>query len=252
MIIFLRNTSFIYIIDGNTIIFAIINRQMQQLLSHVSIQVNKKIYLKNPESSELGFRILEGSVDLIQDMGFEQFTFRKLAKEINSTEATIYRYFESKHKLLLYLISWYWGWLEYKLVFGLANIVSAEEKLERAIVILTEQIVEDGNFSHINEVKLNKIMITESSKGYLTKDVDTENREGVFIVYKQLVKRVGDIILEINPNYDYPHTLVSTIMEGVHLQRYFAEHLPGLTDVVVGEDSIVKFYKELVVKAIKN
>jgi len=225
---------------------------MKQLLSHVSIHVNEKVYLKNPESSELGFRILEGSIDLIHDMGFERFTFRKLAKEINSTEATIYRYFESKHKLLLYLISWYWGWLEYRLVFGLANIVSPEEKLERAIVILTDQVVEDGSFSHINEVKLNKIMIRESYKGYLTKEVDSENQEGIFAIYKQLVKRVSDIILEIKPDYEYSHMLVSTMMEGAHLQRYFAEHLPRLTDVIVGEDSTVTFYKELVFKAIKN
>jgi len=225
---------------------------MQQLLSHVSVYVNEKVYLKNPETSDLGFRILEGSIDLIHEMGFEKFTFRKLAKKINSTEATIYRYFESKHKLLLYLISWYWGWLEYKLVFGLANIDSPEKKLERAIVVLTEQVVEDGSFSHINEVKLNKIMITESSKGYLTRDVDSENRDGIFIIYKQLVKRVSDIILEINPDYEYSHMLVSTMMEGAHLQRYFAEHLPHLTDVIAGEDSTVAFYKELVFKAIKN
>ncbi|MCP4456939.1 MAG: TetR/AcrR family transcriptional regulator, partial [Cytophagales bacterium] len=212
----------------------------------------EKVYLKNPESSKLGIKILEGSIYMIDDLGFERFTLGKLAKEIGTTEATIYRYFESKHKLLLYLISWYWGWLEYRLVFGLANINSAKEKLDRAITILTERVITDGHFSHINEVKLSEIVIAESSKAYFTKEVDNENEEGIFSRYKQLVKRVSDIILEINPTYEYPHMLVSTIMEGSHLQRYFAAHLPRLTDVIEGEDSTVRFYKELVFKAIRN
>jgi len=225
---------------------------MLELLSKVSIKVNDRIYIKNPESTELGFRILEGSIDLIYTLGFESFTFRKLGKEINSNEATIYRYFESKHKLLLYLISWYWGWLEYKLVFILANISSPADRLVKAIVLLTEQVKEDHNFSHINEFKLNNIVISESSKAYLSKEVDRENKEGAFIGYKELVGRVSDIILEINPKYKYPHMLISTVIEGSHNQRYFAEHLPRLTDVIEGEDSATDFYKELVFKAIKN
>ena len=170
---------------------------------------------------------------------------------MQSTEASIYRYFESKHKLLLYLISWYWHWMEYKVVFGLANIESPYERLTKAIRILTEEITEDSNFSHINEIKLNKIVISESSKAYLTKCVDQENEIGSYSVFKQLVERISDIILEINPKYNYPHMLVSTIIEGAHLQRYFAEHLPRLTDVSEEEDLITSFYDELVLKAIK-
>ncbi|MEQ9405631.1 MAG: TetR/AcrR family transcriptional regulator [Cyclobacteriaceae bacterium] len=225
---------------------------MLELLSNVSIKVNEKIYLKNPESSELGIKIIAGSIDLIFDLGFESFTFRKLAKEIHSTEATVYRYFESKHKLLLYLISWYWGWLEYKMVFALANIASPKERLDIAIRILTEQIEEDHYFSHINEVKLNQIVISESAKGYLIKGVDKENKDGLFLEYKQLVSRVSDIILEIDPAYRYPHMLVSTVVEGAHIQRYFAAHLPRLTDTIEGEDSTIEFYRELVFRAINN
>ncbi len=225
---------------------------MDLLLRKMSIQVNEHIYLKDPESSDLGRKIISGSIEMIDAIGLECFTFRKLAAEIGSTEASIYRYFESKHKLLLYLISWYWGWMEYRLVFGLANIPSPMDRLERAITLLTEAVKEDGSFEHINEIKLNRIVICDSSKAYLTKDVDEENKDGVFIGYKQLVARVSDIILEINPHYKYPHMLVSTIMEGAHHQRYFAEHLPKLTDVVKGEDAITEFYKEMVFKAIRE
>ena len=225
---------------------------MEALLSNIAIRVNNSIYLKDPESSDLGKNILGGGIDMIDEIGFEDFTFKKLAKEIGSTEASVYRYFESKHKLLLYIISWYWSWMEYKLVFGLANIDSAEARLFRAVKILTEEIKKDGNFKHINEVTLNRIAICDSSKAYLTKEVDDENKDGFFSGYKNLVERVSKIILEINRSYKYSHMLVSTVIEGAHHQRYFVEHLPRLTDVVVGEDAITEFYNEMVIKSISN
>lgn len=221
---------------------------MHRLLSNISIQVHEKIYLKHPESSELGQKIISSSIDMIEEMGFECFTFRKLAKEISSTEASIYRYFENKHKLLLYLSSWYWAWMEYQLVFGLANIESPKERLLKAITLLTQGVKEDNSFTHINEIKLHKIVISESSKAYLTKEVDEENKDGMFSGYKRLVLRVSDIILEIDPTYKYPHMMVSTVIEGAHHQRFFAEHLPKLTDTVSGEDAIVEFYKDMVFK----
>ncbi len=225
---------------------------MNELLSKVSIQVNEHIFLKNPESSELGKRIVAGSIDMIDEMGFELFTFGKLGKKINSTEASVYRYFESKHRLLLYLTSWYWGWMEYRLVFSLANVHSPEDRLARAIDLLADQVIEDSSFTHINEMKLHRIVISESSKVYLTKDVDQENKEGVFGGYIRLVERVSSIILEINPNYKYAHMLVSTLIEGAHHQWYFSEHLPRLTDVIKGKDSIPRFYKEVLFKTIMS
>lgn len=223
---------------------------MKNLLSQVTIQVNENIYLKDPESSSLGKKIITGSINLIDQIGFEDFTFRKLAKEIGSTEASVYRYFESKHKLLLYLFVWYWGWMEYRMVFALANISSARKRLDNAIKLLTSPVEEDLTFAHINEVKLNRIIISESSKTYLNKDVDEVNKQGVFLGYKQLVALVSDIVLEINPEYKYSHMLISSLIEGAHQQRFFARHLPRLTDSISGEDSVSNFYREMVFKTI--
>ena len=223
---------------------------MKGLLANVSIQVNENIYLKDPETSNLGIKIIRGSIDLIEEMGFEAFTFRKLGIGINSNEASIYRYFESKHKVLLYLTSWYWSWMEYRLVFAFANVESPLVRLEKAIKVLTEEVVVDGSFDHINEIKLHRIVIRDSSKAYSTKDVDEENKAGLFVGYKTLVARVSNVINEINPTYKYPHMLVSTIMEGANHQHYFAEHLPRLTDIIKGEDAVVDFYKQMVIKAI--
>ena len=224
---------------------------MQNLLSQVAFRINDRIYLKDPASSDLGRRIISGSIEMIEANGFERFTFRKLGQAIQSTEASIYRYFESKHKLLLYLIAWYWRWMEYRLAFRLANIESASERLWRAIKLLVEEVTEDHDPSQIDKVKLFHIAINESSKAYLTREVDQENQEGVFSGYKALVARVSEIILEINPDYMYPHMLVTTVIEGAHHQRFFADHLPRLTNVLDGEDAIVTFYTDLVMKAIQ-
>jgi AcrR family transcriptional regulator len=223
---------------------------MHELLSNVIIQVPPQTYLKDPESSKLGKKIIAESIELLHEIGFELFTFRKLAVRIGSTEASVYRYFEGKHKLLLYLISWYWGWMEYRLVFALANIDSPVVRLEKAIEMLTAAVEEDYDFSHINESKLYQIVISESSKAYLTREVDEENKIGLFRGYKTLVARVVQIIQEINPDYPYPHILISTIIEGAYKQRFFADHLPGLTNVSEEKDTIVSCYKELVIGAI--
>ncbi len=225
---------------------------MQDLLQQVQVQVNEKIYLKNPESSDLGRRIVAGSIELMDRVGFEDFTFKKLGLQINSPEASIYRYFESKHKLLLYLSSWYWGWMEYQLVFGLANVSSANDRLVRAISILTGTVSNDAGMSLIDKAKLHRIVISESTKSYLTKAVDDENKDGIFATYKKLVARVSDIILELNPNYRYPHMLISTMIEGALHQRYFAQHLPRLTDVVNGEDTVTDFYMDMILKTIQT
>ncbi len=217
----------------------------------IQINVNPELYLKHPDSSVLGRKILSNSIELITELGFESFTFKKLGEKIHSTESSIYRYFESKHTLLVYLTSWYWSWIEYKLVFATVNVTSSIKKLEDSIKILTQPVVEDKAFSHVNEVLLDRIIITESAKTYHTKEVDIENEKGYFRAYKVVVQRVSDVILEIKPGFEFPHMLVSTVIEGSHHQRYFAEHLPALTDIKKDGNSISQFYKDLVFGILK-
>ena len=175
---------------------------MKQLLQNIKISVNENIYLKDPESTPLGKRIVENSILLIDEMGFEDFTFKKLGSKIKSNESSIYRYFENKHKLLVYLTCWYWAWKEYQLVFATNSISNSSEKLLIAVEIVTKAVQKDESFSHINEVVLNRIIINEASKSFLTKDVDTENKEGYFAVYKRLVTRIKDMITEVSVDYE--------------------------------------------------
>ena len=203
---------------------------MKHLLKSIKIGVNEKTFVKDPESSDLGKRIVEHGIVMIHELGFENFTFKKLGLSIGSNESSIYRYFENKHKLLLYLTSWYWGWLEYQLVFATNSISNPDEKLGTAITILTQPVSLDASFSHINEVVLSKIVINEYSKSYLTKEVDKENKEGYFEIYKRLILRMGEMIIAVNPDYPFPQSLSSTVLEGSLHQYFLEEHFPSLTD----------------------
>lgn len=213
----------------------------------IQIKLNEKLFLRDPEKTDLGRRIITYSIELIEKIGFEQFTFKKLAKKINSTEASIYRYFENKHKLLTYLVSWYWSWLEYQVNYQTHNINSAEERLRIALKVLADDIKYDPQFSHINEEILHKIVVAESDKTYLTKWVDDDNKEGYFRSYKSLCSKIAEIVKEVNPTFRFPKALISTMIEASHQQKFFAKHLPSLTEIETGGASEVADFMQYVV-----
>lgn len=223
---------------------------MDKLLNSIKIVVSDKVYKKDPESSQLGKNIIENSILLINEIGFDAFTFKKLGNIIGSNESSIYRYFENKHMLLLYLASWYWSWMEYQLVFSTSNISNPKEKLEKAIEIISRTIEVDSSFSHVNEVVLHKIIINEYSKSYLTKEVDEENKEGYFSIYKRLVIRLSEMIHSLNNEYLYPLSLASTLVEGVLHQHYLREHFPSITDCK--NVSATAYFKHLVFTNLKE
>ncbi len=217
----------------------------------IQIAIDSALYVRNPETTDLGRNIVSTSIEMIDELGFEGFTFKKLGLRIGSNESSIYRYFESKHALLVYLVGWYWTWVEYRLVFSTTNVPDPEVRLHTALNLITEDVTQDTTISYVNEVILHRIIIKESSKAYHTKDIDKENAKGYYKTYKRVVQRISDIVIEINPSYEFPHMLISTVIEGAHHQRYFSEHLPALTDVADGKNNIVRFYSDLVFRAIK-
>lgn len=217
--------------------------------------MNANLFLRDPQDTELGKKIIDQSIKMIDELGLEAFTFKKLSIAIDSTEASIYRYFENKHKLLVYLIAWYWNWLEYRIDFETHNVKSPEERLAIALRLITEQKVNDSSFPSVDEPALQRIIISESDKIYLTKHVDNDNREDLFRGFKTLCKRISDVIKEINPCYEYANALVSTVLQAAHHQVFFAEHLPSLTEhkIVNGDvhNQNYVFLLQLIQKAIK-
>lgn len=196
----------------------------------LKIKMNEKLFLRNPEETELGRKIIENGIILIHKIGFEGFTFKKLATEINTTEAGIYRYFENKHRLLIYIVEWYWSWQEYRLIFQINNIKNPETKLKKAIHLISTPIEDDVATSHINESLLYEIVMAEGAKSFLTKHVAEDNKAKLFKPYKDLCARIAGIILECNPKYKFPYSLSSTVIEMAHSQNFYAKHLPSLTD----------------------
>lgn len=203
---------------------------MNSLLSNIKIHVNPAISIKDPETTDLGRKILKESIFLIDEIGFENFTFKKLGEKIGSNESSIYRYFENKHRLLMYLSSWYWSWIEYKLVFSTSNISDPIEQIMKAITVVTEKIEDDLSTTFINESILNRIIITEFNKTFLTKQIDGEIRDGFFVVYNRIVTRIITMLTNLVPDYPYAKSFVSDMIEGSLHQYFLSTHLQTITD----------------------
>ncbi|WP_207435598.1 TetR/AcrR family transcriptional regulator [Sabulibacter ruber] len=219
----------------------------------ITIKLNEKLFLRDPEQTELGKAIVKESIRLIDELGFEQFTFKKLAQQITSTEASVYRYFENKHKLLLYLVSWYWNWLDYRISYHTHNVTDAAERLQVFIKILAADPMKEPLTTFFDVEALARIVVVEASKAYLTKEVDNDNRAGLFRDYKSLCHKMALVVLEINPEYPYPHALVSTLFEATRKHLFFAQHLPSLTEVKLeqaGLNSLTSYLNHLAFSAI--
>ncbi|MBC8155853.1 MAG: TetR/AcrR family transcriptional regulator [Bacteroidetes bacterium] len=200
----------------------------------VVVQMNEKLFLRDPESTDLGRRIIRQGILLIETLGFEETTFRKLADRIGTKEASIYRYFENKHRLLVYLVAWYWQWLDYQVVFQTNNLTDPREKLERVLRLLLPpdgaQPAGETTGDAIDLVALHHILIRESSKAYLTHHVTADNKQQLFKPYKDLCGRIAGIMLDYRPDYPFARSRASSLIETAHHQVYFTEHLPSLTD----------------------
>lgn len=202
----------------------------------LSIQLNPNLYLRDPESSDLGRRIVRVGIDLMYRMGLESFTFKKLAEEIKTTEASIYRYFENKHRLLQYIVAWYWNYLEYLVLFKINNLTDTSEKIHKIIDLLVGDLDESLTKFDFDSQALYNIVISESAKAYLSKDVDDNNSVQLYKPYKDLCSRIAAVIIEHNAAYPYPHSLSSTLVETAHTQHFFMQHLPRLTDFGTTKD----------------
>lgn len=190
-------------------------------------EIYNGIFLKDPERSELGRKIIKEGVSLIDKIGFEAFTFKKLGERIQSNESSIYRYFENKHKLLLYISSWYWSWIEFRLTFETANLDDPNHRLTKAIILLTEdtslEILED----HIKESTLKQIIMSNFVKTFNTSELEDEN----FIkTYKRVVLLIAEIIKEVNPYYSYPENLSNSIVEGALHQNFLKQNFKTITN----------------------
>jgi hypothetical protein len=199
----------------------------------IQMKINENLFIKDPQETKLGKRIIQQGIVTIDEIGFEQFTFKKLAERINSTEASIYRYFENKHLFLVYLLCWYWEWMMFAIELNTMNVTNPVKKLKIAISSIVATTKRNTSIDFVDEDILHKIVVAESTKTYHTKQIEKENDQGFFKTYKLLNKKLAGFIAEINPQFKYPRALASTILEMANTHIYFAIHLPSMTDVTV-------------------
>lgn len=215
--------------------------------ANISIEVSAALYLRDPEATPLGRKIVSRSIILIDQLGMEKFTFKKLAADIDSTEASVYRYFKSKRHLLNYLFAWYWGWLEYRLLFRTNNIEDPKTRLRAAVEVLAESIQDDPLSTHIDESILHRIVVTESDRTLLTHHLRQGEEHGIEN-YKLLCNSLSTMIQAVNPEFKFPQALTITLLAATHRQRFYAEYFPSVTEVSLEpEDSahLAEFLEQL-------
>lgn len=195
----------------------------------------KHLFLRDPLKTELGKNILFHSIPIILEIGFEAFTFKKLAEVIKTTESSIYRYFENKNKLLFYIISWYWSIIKYKVDLETINIINPEEKIKKVISIIFDSFKKNSTHEFIDEKKLALIVINEFQRCYLTSHVEQDYKEGLFEAYLQLCHKIATVLTEINPKYPNPKTLAMLLIRICHKPIYFSIHLPEMIDLNIKE-----------------
>ena len=120
-----------------------------------------------------------------------------------------------------------------------------KKKVLKAIEVLVDY---DGDIdiSGIKAKHLVNIVMSESAKAYLVKEVDEVNKDGFYLGYKTLCGRLADIIIEVNNEFSYPKALSSTVLEAAHNQKYFAEHLPRLFDAGDQPEKLKDFLSQLI------
>lgn len=201
------------------------------MIQEIKFVIADELYLKDPQETNFGRRLLKNAVEVMLDVGFEQFNFKRLAVQMKSAEASIYRYFENKHKLLMYLNCWYWEWVHYLIHIQTLNIKDAKERLRIAIHELLYATVESTITAYINENLLHKLVVIEGVKALHFNEVDKANNNGFFKSHKDLITKLTAIIDEINPSFNYSASLASTLTDMAHNQVYYAEHLPRLSSI---------------------
>lgn len=197
----------------------------------VQLEINPNLYLNDPQQTKLGRKIIEQSVLLIDEIGLEQFNFKKLAETISSSEASVYRYFENKHHLFVYLLNWYWEWMIARIDLNTLNIIDPKRKLRVALGIIVDTANKNMTIEFVDEEILHKIVVREGAKAYHHKLVDVDNEDGFFLAYKRLCNKIASIITEVKETFRYPKALASTLVETANNNLYFARHLPRLTDL---------------------
>lgn len=197
----------------------------------LSISVSPNTYLRNPEDTDLGRKIIKHGIELLVESGYQCFNFKNLSKNMNSTEASVYRYFENKYMFLLYLTSWYWEYLDVQLMLNTLNIDDPKRKLYLMVQTIVRAADGDVELDYIDISKLHRIIVEQSPRVIHNKKVEACEKAGMFSNFKRLNSNIADLIIECDPEFKYPTTLATNVIKMSMDHKYYSEYICSLTEI---------------------
>lgn len=199
------------------------------------IEPDPGLALRDVNSSTGGRILLEGLV-LMDDLGLEAFTFKKLAERIGSTEVTVYNYFANKQRLLQYYYQVYWLWLAMHCEQEGRQLKDPYERLCGDIRVLCGQWSKDHRAGQFDPQLLRKLVVNEGAKSFLHKNVDSDNELKLFKPYKDLCSHIAGEVKACAPRLRTARSFATTLVEMSHSLEFAMEHLPALTELSTKQD----------------
>ena len=198
---------------------------------HIHLRPDAGLYLKDPEATDLGLSMLGEGVELMNEIGLEAFTFRKLAARIGCTEVSLYKYFPNKQRLLQYYFQLYWLWLRQVCGRQVELASDPKEALSSNVRAICGIWPRPVPVPQLPPKALRRLLIDEGMKSYLHKNVDEDNARRLFLPYKALSAFLAERLVACRSDVPMPRSFATTIIEMAHSLPFAMEHLPSLTEL---------------------
>lgn len=205
-------------------------------MARYHIAPDPSLHLRDPGSSALGQRILKDGLSLMNELGLEGFTFRKLAEKVGCTEVTIYHYFPNKHRLLQYYFQLYWLWLDTHCQQEGHGHKDPLERVHGDIRALCGLWPKHALAAQLDPADLRDLVIVEGSKSFLHRNVDEDNKLKLFQPYKDLCAHIAEELKACDRTCRSPRTFATTLIEMAHSLEFAMHHLPALTELSLKRD----------------
>ncbi|MGE0568274.1 MAG: TetR/AcrR family transcriptional regulator [Bacteroidia bacterium] len=211
---------------------------------NISHDINSNLFVKNPSDTELGRKIVGKGLQLVHKLGIENFNFKKLAENINTTEASVYRYFKDKHQFVLYLNAWYWRYILFLVEFELKSEQKPIDKLNTVLSILYNKQKFKFKSEILDILLLRELMLSESVRLIYTQNIESINKQNLLSDQIKYLEIVKDIIKNINPKIKFPLAIATTMVESIQIQHHLISHGLPLTDIPSNESKYISNYLE--------
>ncbi|MGV9013679.1 MAG: TetR/AcrR family transcriptional regulator [Flavobacteriales bacterium] len=205
-------------------------------MAHYHLVPEPSLHLRDPAASAIGGRILSEGLALMNDIGLEAFTFKKLTEHAGCTEATIYKYFPNKQRLLQYYFQLYWMWLDTHCQQEGRSLADPWARVQGDIRALCGLWSKDAMAAQLDPVDLRALVLVEGSKSFLHRNVDEDNKLKLFKPYKDLCAHIASELKACDHKCKFPRSFATTLIEMAHSLEFAMVHLPALTELRPGGD----------------